>query len=683
MSARVTRSARAAALQRQAREEEGATAEGSSPPVVLSPARTATTRRSTRRAARDAAVAIALESQQSRRSARIAAADAAAATATGSGSLLTPLRLRSKKTDPPIDEEADGKPPAASPAAAVAGGKTAGLDPDSPPPADFVCPICLDRPSKMSDVASISGCTHRFCWDCIGKWAETENRCPCCKARYYTIDRVVPLAPAPAASAKRGKRKRGKSPGSARKRARASPDGGTGGGAVEPVNTRTIAEDRTQRSGVPINAALIEQILASFAGVGGGPVQFGQGGDGRPAIRMVPDPNGSGQMVGVLEIVVPEGGIGGFAAGGAGTGGGDPPRGIGRLATGLGGGPSAGGGGGPPSGAMAPAARGRGGRGAGGSSSAPSRSGVASTAATAGSSQSFRGGVRYPRIASIRDGAQVPSRGSAPSIRDGARPPIPATTGGVGLRRLIVRGSVGEPRSNVGQGLFLVANVLKNTPTAPRPTEPSESILERLAPASRRTAGSASAAAALGSPPSRAGRRQSFGSDVSSPGSPMLPSPTEMMAGINAAVAARRQQRQRSSSAATARRRSSSSSAGSSGTGGISGLTRRSSSSGPLSGGPGGLDSMPNLAALLQHVRNRATREGGRGASSSSSAAAPPAPAAALAPGQQRVTIRIMARPTNGSSAPSSGAPAAAAASGSPSGRSPGGRRSRTPGRRS
>ena len=62
---------------------------------------------------------------------------------------------------------------------------------------DFTCAICLDAPPSITDVASISGCTHTFCFDCIDKWADTENRCPCCKARFRTIDRMVALPPSP------------------------------------------------------------------------------------------------------------------------------------------------------------------------------------------------------------------------------------------------------------------------------------------------------------------------------------------------------------------------------------------------------------------------------------------------------------------------------------------------------
>ena len=34
---------------------------------------------------------------------------------------------------------------------------------------DFTCAICLDKPDKLEDLATISGCTHKFCFDCIDK----------------------------------------------------------------------------------------------------------------------------------------------------------------------------------------------------------------------------------------------------------------------------------------------------------------------------------------------------------------------------------------------------------------------------------------------------------------------------------------------------------------------------------
>jgi len=51
------------------------------------------------------------------------------------------------------------------------------------------CCICL-TPPLPGDVASVNGCDHVFCFDCIEKWAERENTCPLCKQRFTKIDRV-------------------------------------------------------------------------------------------------------------------------------------------------------------------------------------------------------------------------------------------------------------------------------------------------------------------------------------------------------------------------------------------------------------------------------------------------------------------------------------------------------------
>lgn len=34
---------------------------------------------------------------------------------------------------------------------------------------DFTCAICLDKPDTLVDLATIAGCSHKFCFDCIDK----------------------------------------------------------------------------------------------------------------------------------------------------------------------------------------------------------------------------------------------------------------------------------------------------------------------------------------------------------------------------------------------------------------------------------------------------------------------------------------------------------------------------------
>ena len=332
-----------------------------------STASSSTTRqRSTRRGARNASARIAEELAPQRRSTRLAASrsgnnsttnnsggrDGALTTTTtatrASSALSSPARnARRGTTKPssssPIDlcdtdteDEMDLKPAAKK--------QPAAKKPDtSSEGEDFTCAICLDAPPSMTDVASISGCSHKFCFDCIDKWALTENKCPCCKARFNKIDRVVPLTLTPE---RRGKRKRSSS-------AAASSSTSSGGGGSSSntrrrtslsssprnnrrVNSRTVEDRNQQLPAIPIDAALVQQILASFtsqfrnassaaaggsAGAGaaaggggggargGGPmlpgqVTFGTSEDGRPQIRMI-RPNGGG-MVGVMEMHFPD-----------------------------------------------------------------------------------------------------------------------------------------------------------------------------------------------------------------------------------------------------------------------------------------------------------------------------------------------------------------------------------------
>ena len=56
---------------------------------------------------------------------------------------------------------------------------------------DASCAICMCEPDH-EDVSNIDGCSHLFCFECIGKWADTENTCPLCKTRFCKITRVNP-----------------------------------------------------------------------------------------------------------------------------------------------------------------------------------------------------------------------------------------------------------------------------------------------------------------------------------------------------------------------------------------------------------------------------------------------------------------------------------------------------------
>lgn len=97
------------------------------------------------------------------------------------------------------------------------------------------CCICMCEPEK-EEVSRISGCDHLFCFDCIGKWADRENTCPLCKARFTSISRVH----------KAKKRK----------------------GEKQTPNSKRVKQ-RDQRADV-ISGPAIEAMLANIAAVGNG-----------------------------------------------------------------------------------------------------------------------------------------------------------------------------------------------------------------------------------------------------------------------------------------------------------------------------------------------------------------------------------------------------------------------------
>ena len=59
---------------------------------------------------------------------------------------------------------------------------------------DLICAVCLDFPDDPKHIATVSGCTHRFCFGCIDKWAKKgNNECPLCKSIFHLVasgDRV-------------------------------------------------------------------------------------------------------------------------------------------------------------------------------------------------------------------------------------------------------------------------------------------------------------------------------------------------------------------------------------------------------------------------------------------------------------------------------------------------------------
>ena len=49
------------------------------------------------------------------------------------------------------------------------------------------CPICLEE-IVTAEIATINGCDHVFCRDCVTQWSETHNICPLCRTRFNTIE---------------------------------------------------------------------------------------------------------------------------------------------------------------------------------------------------------------------------------------------------------------------------------------------------------------------------------------------------------------------------------------------------------------------------------------------------------------------------------------------------------------
>lgn len=53
---------------------------------------------------------------------------------------------------------------------------------------DLVCGICHEE--WFTEIGEINSCTgHRFCFNCISKWAAIESKCPMCKERFTKITR--------------------------------------------------------------------------------------------------------------------------------------------------------------------------------------------------------------------------------------------------------------------------------------------------------------------------------------------------------------------------------------------------------------------------------------------------------------------------------------------------------------
>eukprot|EP00543_Licmophora_paradoxa_P008498 CAMPEP_0202445916 /NCGR_PEP_ID=MMETSP1360-20130828/4624_1 /ASSEMBLY_ACC=CAM_ASM_000848 /TAXON_ID=515479 /ORGANISM="Licmophora paradoxa, Strain CCMP2313" /LENGTH=360 /DNA_ID=CAMNT_0049062323 /DNA_START=244 /DNA_END=1326 /DNA_ORIENTATION=- len=97
---------------------------------------------------------------------------------------MAPFRFRIRKRKvKEITKSSLKKQPAAVGKLKVDDSKDSDDDPDGK------CIICLCEPDA-EELATINGCSHKFCFGCIEKWSERENTCPLCKNRFTEIDRV-------------------------------------------------------------------------------------------------------------------------------------------------------------------------------------------------------------------------------------------------------------------------------------------------------------------------------------------------------------------------------------------------------------------------------------------------------------------------------------------------------------
>jgi len=54
-------------------------------------------------------------------------------------------------------------------------------------PEESECSICFECP-RADNVATIGGCDHTFCLNCITTWSERNNVCPLCRVRFTSIE---------------------------------------------------------------------------------------------------------------------------------------------------------------------------------------------------------------------------------------------------------------------------------------------------------------------------------------------------------------------------------------------------------------------------------------------------------------------------------------------------------------
>lgn len=165
------------------------------------------------------------------------------------------------------------------------------------------------------------------------QWAETENKCPCCKERFNRIDRVKKLSlPATPPSSRRGKRKRDNTANSgSNTRRRTSGMESSGGGGSSPsravaagaassrVNSRTVEDRNQQHLPAGLTFAVLESIFnsafMSATGLNNPSRAGGTQGGGRTTFRFPVPPSMAGDgdvddMANMLRMILQDAAIG-------------------------------------------------------------------------------------------------------------------------------------------------------------------------------------------------------------------------------------------------------------------------------------------------------------------------------------------------------------------------------------
>ena len=68
-----------------------------------------------------------------------------------------------------------------------------------------LCCICFDVPTIRG---KINSCDHKYCYDCIKRWADETNTCPQCKKRFTKLERIPPKGEGSGPKGRKSRRKK-------------------------------------------------------------------------------------------------------------------------------------------------------------------------------------------------------------------------------------------------------------------------------------------------------------------------------------------------------------------------------------------------------------------------------------------------------------------------------------------